>query len=189
MIPGPPEFQVKLISCLASFLLEKIHDPAFAPNVHQNYVQVSKRNLGVFVCLKYPLVNWHSNGTSPVYVGNTSSNGPFSIAMLVYRSATLLWWLSCLLSKGTFPEEKKIAHKLPEDSQDKTCSSPEFGSEQWFSIIVKLDHIRVIEDWPKQWRNDPTKIPSDQLQQNTHDIPLYWLVNRDPYNDHPYITG
>ena len=47
---------------------------------------------------KYNLYNWsrtpifqipsgnqHSNGTSPYLLGNTSSNGPFSIAMLVYR--------------------------------------------------------------------------------------------------------
>ena len=33
----------------------------------------------------YPPVNKHSNGTSPFSIGNTSSNGGFSIAMLDYR--------------------------------------------------------------------------------------------------------
>ena len=36
--------------------------------------------------VKYPLVNKHSNGKSPFSIGNTSSNGGFSIAMLDYRS-------------------------------------------------------------------------------------------------------
>ena len=31
----------------------------------------------------------HSNGISPLSIGNTSSKGPFSIAMLVYRSVNL----------------------------------------------------------------------------------------------------
>ena len=34
----------------------------------------------------YPLVNSHSNRISPVSIGNISSKGPFSIAMLDYRS-------------------------------------------------------------------------------------------------------
>ena len=33
----------------------------------------------------YPPVNKHSNGKSPSWIGNTSSNGGFSIAMLDYR--------------------------------------------------------------------------------------------------------
>ena len=33
---------------------------------------------------RYPLVNKHSNGISPFSIGTTSSQGPFSIAMLVY---------------------------------------------------------------------------------------------------------
>ena len=32
----------------------------------------------------YPLINLHSNGIFPCSIGNTSSNGPCSIAMLVY---------------------------------------------------------------------------------------------------------
>ena len=35
--------------------------------------------------LTYPQVNKHSNGKSPFSIGNTSSNGGFSIAMLDYR--------------------------------------------------------------------------------------------------------
>ena len=34
----------------------------------------------------YPPVNKHSNGKSPSWIGNTSTNGGFSIAMLDYRS-------------------------------------------------------------------------------------------------------
>ena len=36
--------------------------------------------------MSYPLVNKHSNGKSPSWIGNTSSNGGFFIAMLDYRS-------------------------------------------------------------------------------------------------------
>ena len=36
----------------------------------------------------YPPVNKHSNGKSPSWIGNTSSNGGFSIAMLDYRRVT-----------------------------------------------------------------------------------------------------
>ena len=34
----------------------------------------------------YPLVNQHGNGNLPFPIGNTSTNGGFSNAMLVYRS-------------------------------------------------------------------------------------------------------
>ena len=37
----------------------------------------------------YPPVNKHSNGKSPSWIGNTSSNGGFSIAMLDYRSVSI----------------------------------------------------------------------------------------------------
>ena len=43
----------------------------------------------------YPLVNQHSNGISPFLIGNTSSKGPFSIAMLVYRSVNEEAKISC----------------------------------------------------------------------------------------------
>ena len=39
----------------------------------------------------YPPVNKHSNGKSPSWIGNTSSNGGFSIAMLDYRSVAGFW--------------------------------------------------------------------------------------------------
>ena len=35
--------------------------------------------------IHYPPVNKHSNGKSPFSIGNTSSNGGLSIAMLDYR--------------------------------------------------------------------------------------------------------
>ena len=35
--------------------------------------------------MDYPPVNKHSNGKSPFSIGNASSNGGFSIAMLDYR--------------------------------------------------------------------------------------------------------
>ena len=41
----------------------------------------------------YPPVNKHSNGKSPFSIGNTSTKGPFSIAMLVYQSVTTIIWL------------------------------------------------------------------------------------------------
>ena len=42
----------------------------------------------------YPLVNKHSNGKSPSWIGNTSSKGGCSIAMLDYRRvfSRFLWW-------------------------------------------------------------------------------------------------
>ena len=40
----------------------------------------------------YPPVDKHSNGKSPFWIGNTSSNGRFSIAMLDYRSVTSWGW-------------------------------------------------------------------------------------------------
>ena len=62
----------------------------------------------------YPLVNWHSNGTSPVSIGNTSSNGPFSIAtsMLVDRSVTyyVLFWL-IVDSRGVWATCSNSPHK------------------------------------------------------------------------------
>ena len=39
--------------------------------------------------VRYPPVNKHSNGKSPSWIGNTSSNGGFSIAMLDYWSVPL----------------------------------------------------------------------------------------------------
>ena len=40
----------------------------------------------IYPVYKYPPVNKDSNGKSPSWIGNTSSNGGFSIAMLDYRS-------------------------------------------------------------------------------------------------------
>ena len=39
----------------------------------------------------HPPVNYHGNGKSPCSVGNTSSTGPFSIAMLVYQRVVSFW--------------------------------------------------------------------------------------------------
>ena len=39
----------------------------------------------------YPLVNEHSNGISPFLIGNTSSIGPFSIAMFVYQRVMVIY--------------------------------------------------------------------------------------------------
>ena len=41
----------------------------------------------------YPPVNKHSNGKSPSWIGNTSSNAGFSIAMLDYRSVGHKSWI------------------------------------------------------------------------------------------------
>ena len=59
----------------------------------------------VSIDLNYPPVNKHSNGKSPSWIGNTSSNGGFYIAMLDYRSVnaalnrlnTYLFWGGWLL--------------------------------------------------------------------------------------------
>ena len=49
----------------------------------------------------YPPVNKHSNGKSPSWIGNTSSNGGFSIAMLDYRKLTTMESTSCTCVPGT----------------------------------------------------------------------------------------
>ena len=41
--------------------------------------------------VRYPPVNKQSNGKSPSWIGNTSSNGGFSIAMLDYRRVRLMF--------------------------------------------------------------------------------------------------
>ena len=54
---------------------------------------------------RYPPVNKHSNGKSPSWIGNTSSNGGFSIAMLDYRrvhprrltAGTWKWWFGKMI--------------------------------------------------------------------------------------------
>ena len=43
----------------------------------------------LFLSKNYPPVNKHSNGKSPSWIGNTSSNGGCSIAMLDYRSVSI----------------------------------------------------------------------------------------------------
>ena len=54
----------------------------------------------------YPPVNKHSNGKSPSWIGNTSSNGGFSIAMLDYRSV-------CWKTSFTLPSSvQKAFHRL-----------------------------------------------------------------------------
>ena len=58
----------------------------------------------------YPPVNKHSNGKSPSWIGNTSSNDGFSIAMLDYRSVLGMLWLPpnfdviCQAELGRFEE-------------------------------------------------------------------------------------
>ena len=42
-----------------------------------------------FIAIDYPPVNKHSNGKYPSWIGNTSSNGGFSIAMFNYRSVVI----------------------------------------------------------------------------------------------------
>ena len=39
---------------------------------------------------EYPLVNYHGNGISPFSIGNTSSKGPFSIAMTFHHTGWLI---------------------------------------------------------------------------------------------------
>ena len=53
--------------------------------VYKSYINLLVRVNGISF-LRYPPVNKHSNGKSPSWIGNTSSNGGFSIAMLDYRS-------------------------------------------------------------------------------------------------------
>ena len=42
-----------------------------------------------FIAIDHPPVNKHSNGKFPSWIGNTSSNGGFSIAMFNYRSVVI----------------------------------------------------------------------------------------------------
>ena len=49
----------------------------------------TKGYVGYVHYIHYTPVNYHSNGNSPFPIRNTSSNGGFSIAMLVYRRVPL----------------------------------------------------------------------------------------------------
>ena len=53
--------------------------------------RITSETQGIFgnTYIPYPPVNKHSNGKSPSWIGNTSPNGGFSIAMLDYRRVHL----------------------------------------------------------------------------------------------------
>ena len=55
------------------------------------------------ICLfeRYPLVNKHSNGKPPFSIGNTSSNGGCSIAMLDYQSVSWEYHVKCYFNAGS----------------------------------------------------------------------------------------
>ena len=72
----------KICSILRRFF--KIHMSLFQRNLSDVFVGHRIRRFFLhWAC--YPLVNQHSNGTSPFSIGNTSSKGPFSMSILVYR--------------------------------------------------------------------------------------------------------
>jgi len=60
----------------------------------------------------YPPINEHGNGKSTFYVGNTSSNGPFPIAMLVYWVCKnkKLWLENTGLKKNSWPSSSSLSH-------------------------------------------------------------------------------
>ena len=60
-------------------------------NLHRFPIARTFETFLSWVGKSYPPVNWHSHGKSPFSIGNTSSKGPFSIAMLVYRRVNLLF--------------------------------------------------------------------------------------------------
>ena len=75
----------------------------------------------------YPPVNKHSNGKSPSWIGNTSSNGGFSIAMLDYRSVIFVW---------------RGAWKLPEtnmfiEAGSRVTTIPSMGRLSIFTYYMK----------------------------------------------------
>ena len=76
----------------------------------------------------YPLVNLHSNGKPPFSIGDTSSNGGFPIAMLVYRSVCfeMLFNITICIIFSLTPNQKNTHRKL----------NPEFGS-WWPSLLPK----------------------------------------------------
>ena len=77
-----------------------------SPEIHDAFLRGSLRN--------YPPVNKHSNGKSPSWKGNTSSNGGFSIAMLDYRSVLTICFFfdqyPIHVSKKKHPPETNILH-------------------------------------------------------------------------------
>ena len=61
----------------------------------------------------YPLVNEHSNWKAPFWIGNISSKGPFSIAMLDYRRVTRFFFEGsylCLLFFFAYDVWQKQRH-------------------------------------------------------------------------------
>jgi len=77
----------------------------------------------------YPLVNQHSNGKSPFWIGNISSKGPFSIAILDYRKGR------------TFERPKRTVSS--------TFGRPQARSPSWHSILSSW--VSSPLEWPSWW--------------------------------------
>ena len=72
----------------------------------EHFPKFRGENKNIFETTTYPPVNKHSNGKSPSWIGNTSWNGGFYIAMLDYRSVVLvvhLGWgeIFCMIHSST----------------------------------------------------------------------------------------
>ena len=83
----------------------------------------------------YPPVNKHSNGKSPFSIGNTSSKGLFSIAMLVYQRVPLLGEMIPNLTCAYVSETggKKNTPSIVFWSGQTTATSHRPHSKWWFS--------------------------------------------------------
>ena len=99
--------------------------------------------LGQFLCFdvfsnksfNYTPVIKHSNGKSPFSIGNTSSKGPFPIAMLDYRSVLGFWWFSEI---RTTPVEFFVIYltQVQEGVQSSVPSLPKSPSHTlWGSVF------------------------------------------------------
>ena len=81
----------------------------------------------------YSLVNQHGNGNLPFPTGNASTNGGFSIAMLVYRSVIT----SYLQKKGTHPKAEHL-HYSHIGHVCRVPSKPRLHNRSWHGLTHML---------------------------------------------------
>ena len=90
-----------------------------------------------------PPVNQHSNGISPCSIGNTSSKGPFSIAMLVYQGVLITGICPIFADLLKHNREALVDYTHPiRPPKNQTFSGSKKNS---------LYHCIIIWHWPSRW--------------------------------------
>ena len=134
----------------------------------------------------YPPVNKHSKGKSPSWIGNTSSNGGFSIAMLNYRSVPYKKQMMVIFVRG-FSYQKnthvtQISKSKRQDVLSKlcTCLSQESRSMQQNTYVLPL-----VLTWFCSWLSlqilPSTGLTYPTLRKENHRPKSGWVV-RDTWS-------